>query len=212
MHPVSARRAAHPGGFTLLEIMVALCILSTLLAVGVPKLSDWVAANRAANAVEFYADGLRQAREQALSHNSASRLVLTDNAQSQQMDWRIDICFPTPSLPCNDDTGVWSTPLAPASNDPAGATGYKSLVRSASALPPPSMLSVSLTPAGADQIYFTALGWVDQTVSPRLTRLSLAPAVAGRFPSAAVVVSLAGITTKCDPNASAGDSRLCPPP
>ncbi len=211
MHPVSAPRTARSGGFTLLEVMVVLCIVTTLLAVGIPSLSDWIAANRAANAVEMYAEGFRQARLQALSHNSESRLTLNENSQNQQMDWQIDICFPAPAQPCNASAGAWSTPAAPASNDPAGAAGFKSMVRSASGLPGTNVLALSFLPAGADQVYFTPLGWVDQNVNPRLTRLTLTPMNAGSFRTAALVVSLAGLTTKCDPNVAAGDSRLCPP-
>ena len=211
MYTVKPLRAAWSAGFTLLELFVALCVISTLLAIGTPLLSDWVAANRAANAVEFYADGFRQARQQALRYNSASRLILSENAGNQQMDWQIDVCFPTPALPCNQNSGVWSTALAPASNDPAGAAGFKSMVRSASGLPGTGVLTLAFAPDGADQIYFTPLGWVDQTVNPRLSRLTLTPVKTGSFPSAALVVTLAGLTTKCDPTVTAGDSRLCPP-
>lgn len=198
-------------GFTMIETMVTLCIAAVLLGVGVPRMSDWLATNRAAGVLEFYTDGLRQARQQALSHNSASRLRLVEHAATGQYDWQIDICFPSPAEPCNDDVGEWSTPAAPASNDPAGATGYRSILRSASALPNTDSVTVALSPAGADQVYFTALGWTDQNVAPRLTRLTVAPTQPGLFRSSAVALTLAGLATKCEPASGSGDSRQCPP-
>jgi type IV fimbrial biogenesis protein FimT len=75
------------------------------------------------------------------------------------------------------------------------------------------MMTQTRLPAGATDIYFTSLGWVDTGFSPRLQRIELTPAPgrAGAFPSAAVVVTLAGLATKCDPTVDATDSRACPP-
>lgn len=198
-------------GFTLIEAMVVLCIAAILLSVGVPRMSDWLARNRAAGTVEFYAEGLRQARQEAVAHNSASRFLLVENAATGQFDWQIDICFPTPAEPCSDVAGAWSTPAAPAANDPAGANGYRSVLRSASSLPDSGIVTLKLQPLGADQIYFTPVGWVDAGVNPRLERLTVASTRAGRFADAALAVGLAGLASKCEPAAPAGDSRRCPP-
>lgn len=204
------RRLSEPG-FTLIEAMVALCIAAILLSVGVPRMADWLARNRAVGTVEFYAEGLRQARQEAVSHNSASRFLLVENTTTGQFDWRIDICFPTPAEPCSDVGGAWSTPTDPAANDPAGANGYRSVLRSADSLPDTGTVTLGLTPSGADQIYFTPVGWVDPGVNPRLERLTVASTHSGRFPAAALAVSLAGLASKCEPAAPAGDSRRCPP-
>jgi len=82
-------------GFTLLETMVALAIMGIVLAAGVPSMSAWIFAGKAASASQFYAEGLALARGQALTHNSASRLVLLANP-GKLLDWRVDICFPRP--------------------------------------------------------------------------------------------------------------------
>lgn len=207
MHAINAQR-----GFTLVEAMVTLAVFATLLAVGVPRMVDWVASNKAAAATQFYAEGLALARAQALTHNSASRLVLSRNAVSGQYDWRVDLCFPTPDSPCNDEGGGWSTTddaVRPAQD--AGA-GYTSIARNADVLPGTDRLSVTPGPGDDLEVYFTPLGWVDTQVGIRMMRIDLAPAGGdgADFPSSSLVLTLAGIAAKCDPAAPAADSRRCP--
>ena len=199
-------------GFTLLESLVALAILGGILAFGAPRMAAWVSATRAAAASQFYAEGFALARAQALSHNSASRLVLSENANGQ-LDWQVDICFPRPETPCNEDSGSWSTATAPAERDPEGAAGFKSVLRSAESLPGLDVLVQTIGPEDADSVYFTPVGWVDTTVSPRIARIDMEPAEnhAGDFPASAVVLTLAGIATKCQPDAGDSDPHRCPP-
>ncbi|MDC8759986.1 pilus assembly FimT family protein [Janthinobacterium fluminis] len=201
------------GGFTLLELMVVLVIFGVLLAVGVPRMTSWTLATKAGAATELYAEGFKLARQQALSHNAASRIVLTPNLLNGQYDWQVDICFPQPGLPCSNSTGVWSTISAPAGADPEGAAGYVSVFRSAAALPQSEVLLPALLPEGASSIYFTALGWVDTTFPQRLTQIRFdpTPAYAANLRASAVTVNLAGTAAKCDPLVAVTDSRACPP-
>jgi len=202
----------HARGFTLLESLVALAILGSILAFGAPRMAAWISATRAAAASQFYAEGFALARAQALSHNSASRLVLSENANGQ-LDWQVDICFPRPDTPCNDASGSWSTATAPAARDPEGAAGFKSVLRSADALPGAEVLVQAVDPEEADSVYFTPVGWVDTTMAPRIARIDMHPSAshAGEFRSASVVLTLAGIATKCQPSAADSDPHRCPP-
>jgi type IV fimbrial biogenesis protein FimT len=176
-------------------------------------MSGWMITSKARAANEFYQDGFATARRQAVAHNSSSRIVLSANPNSGQFDWQVDICFPVPGTPCNVNSGVWSSTAAPAPNDPQGAAGYKSVFRSADALPDSEVLIPSMTPQGATQIYYTALGWVDTTVPARLSQLRLdpAPKFAGKIPVVALSITLAGMPSKCDPTLGPADSRACPP-
>jgi type IV fimbrial biogenesis protein FimT len=200
-------------GFTLIELLITITIFGIMLAIGIPAMGGWMVTSKARAASEFYLDGFASARRQAVLHNAASRIVLTINPNSGQLDWQVDICYPVPGTPCNNASGVWSTTAAPAPNDPQGAAGFKSVFRSADALPDAEMLIPSVAPAGATQIYYTALGWVDTTVAGRLTQLRLDPATrfAGKIPVMAVSVTLAGMPSKCDPTLALTDSRSCPP-
>lgn len=205
MRPVSQR------GFTVTEALVTLAVMGLVLGIGIPKMSGWVAASKAGAASQFYAEGFSLAHNEALTHNAESRLVLTPNATNGQYDWQVDICFPNTSSPCNDASGSWSTTTAPAGNDPDSGTKFKSVKKPANALPSTTVMSNTVTPTGATAVYFTPLGWVDTSVTPTLQRIALAPVTPNAFPQAAVVVTLAGAVSKCNPAFTAPDSRGCPP-
>jgi type IV fimbrial biogenesis protein FimT len=202
------------GGFTIIEAVVTLAVMAVLMAVGIPSMSSWLQARKAAAASAFYKEGFQLARAQAVAHNSASRLVLSENATSGQMDWRVDICFPTPSTPCNEASGGWSATDAAASGDPDQAHGFRSVARSADALPSTAAMLLTVAPDDASAVYFTPLGWVDGAISPRLSRIDMAPAAGrtGAFKPLAVVLTLAGTASICDPGVASHDSRGCPPP
>lgn len=204
---------AHAAGFSLIEALVAMGIAAIVLGIGIPQMTQWLDTNRATGAIEFYNEGFRQARDQAVSHNAVSRLVLIENTTNDHFDWRVDICFPTASVPCDTSHGAWSTSALPATNDPAGATGYRSIMRSASSLPTANKMLVRLHPAEADDVYFTSLGWVNQNITPRLERVTILAAQSGQFSDTALNLSLAGLTSKCLPNLAedSKDSRKCPP-
>ena len=200
-------------GFTLIEAVVVVAIMGIVLSVGLPSMSDWLLGRKALAAAVFYQDGFTLARNTAIAHNSHRRLVLTENAANGKMDWRVDICFPTSGTPCNDEVGGWSTAVAAAANDPDPNQGFRSIVRSAQAMPGEGDLAQVLNPSGATDVYFTALGWVDTNVAPHVARIDLAPSLARAhaFQPLSVVLTLAGIASICDPAAPAHDVRGCPP-
>lgn len=205
-------KPARQAGLTLIELMVTIAIMGFTLALGIPSMSHWLQTNKAKSTGEFYADGLAMARRQALSHNARSRIVLSESAVNGQYNWQVDVCFPQPGTSCSETTGGWSTTIAPAANDPEGAAGYKSVFRSAASLPPHTVVAPVVEPAGAREIYFTELGWVDPTTEERVNSIRLNPqsGFVGDVPTVSLVVTLSGMTTKCDPTRATGDSRACP--
>ncbi len=207
-----SRAAPRRSGFTLVEAMIALAVLALLLALGVPRMAEWLAATKAAAATQFYAEGLGLARAKALAHNSASRLVLSANAVSGQYDWRVDLCFPTPESPCDADSGNWSTLADAVKPDGADGAGFTSVARTADALPGTSRMRVTPGPDDAKAVYFTPLGWVDARIEPRMMRIDLAPAAGAvaAFPAASVVLTLGGVAARCTPGVAVNDSRRCP--
>jgi type IV fimbrial biogenesis protein FimT len=208
-HP-SVRRQR---GLTLIELLVTITIFGIMLAIGIPNASRWLLANRARSASEFYADGFSLARRQAVAHNGFSRISLTPNVNTGQMDWQVDLCFVTQAAQCTAAQGAWSTTAAPSAADPEGEAGWKSVFRAADALPPSEILRPTTLPEGSSQVYYTPLGWVDPLFANRLASLRLdpAPAYASDVPTVALVVTLAGMAAKCDPTLPDADNRACPP-
>jgi type IV fimbrial biogenesis protein FimT len=209
MRPVKAPAP----GFTLIEALITMVIMAVVLAVGVPTMNGWISRARAASAAEFYAAGLRRAHDEALNRHSRSRLVLTENIVSGQYDWQVDVCFPSAG-PCSNSTGSWSTVAAPATGDPEGSSGFRSVRQTADALPSDAVVTVTRLPSDALEVYFLESGWLDASLAPTLRRLTVGPSIthAGQYPDTALVLSLAGTLSRCDPSLSAGDSRACPPP
>lgn len=211
MQPVSRRRRA---GFTLLETLVVLVIIGIGLKVGLNSMGTWSRAAKIEGASEFYLEGFRLARAEAVKHKSASRISLINNANTNQFDWQVDICFSTVTVVCDNDSGTWSTTTTIATGDPEGATnGFKSVLRQSPEMPRSEIMDQVQLPAGATQVYYTPLGWVDTTVPLRLTRLTLKPPTGSPFiyPDAAIAITLSGMATKCAPAAADHDSRKCPP-
>jgi len=201
------------GGFTLLEAMVALTILAIILGIGMPRMSEWIYTSKVVAAGQFYAEGFAMARNQALTQNGASRLVLSKNTKNGQYDWQVDVCFPRSDAPCNDISANWSSVDSPASGDPLGDKGFKSLLRSAEGLPPAADLAGAIGPEDASAVYFTPLGWVNPAIGPRVERIDLTPGSkhAQSTPVTAVVLTMAGNTIRCRPQVPASDPQRCPP-
>lgn len=207
-------RAMRATGFTLVEALIAMAVLAVMLAIGVPRMADWLSATRAAAAGGFYAEGMAVARSQALANNSASRLVLSRNSASGQYDWQVDVCFPNREAPCSNVAGAWSTLQEAVKPVQDAGAGVKSIVRYADGLPGTDRIAVTPGPDGATAVYFTQLGWVDTRVETRMMRIDVAPASSaggvGGFRATSVVLTLGGVAASCNPAAAAGDSRRCP--
>lgn len=206
------RTAPGASGFTLIEAAVVVAILGIIAAAGMPSMSNWLLGRRAQAAAGYYMDGLALARNQAIAHNSASRLVLNENSDSGQMEWRVDLCVETDEVRCDDENGNWSTATTPVV-DPRTGASLASITRSASGLPPLATMSETPGPSGATEVYFTPVGWLDTAVSPQMTHIVLAPSYqhTGAFAPIEVALTLAGVASRCDPNVSAPDPRGCPP-
>lgn len=194
----------------MVEVVVTLAIFAILVGIATPAMQRWVAGSKAKAAVGFYAEGLSLARQQAMRYNSASRFVLIPNASNGQYDWRVDICVPTTDLPCDVDSSGWSTTDSAAGGDLAGSS--RSVLRVADGLPASTILATGLSPAGSDSVYFDSRGWVDTTFPGRITSMQFTPGTGFEtaFPSGALMISLGGTATACNPNVAATDSRGCP--
>lgn len=67
------------GGFTLVEMLVTLAIVSILLAVGVPSLTQFLADQAAASNANEFAESLRFARTEAMKRGNQVTMCATEN-------------------------------------------------------------------------------------------------------------------------------------
>jgi type IV fimbrial biogenesis protein FimT len=63
-------------GFTLIEMMIAIVILSLMLAIAMPSYSIWIQNTRIRSAAESFLNGLQLARNEAVRRNSAVQFVV----------------------------------------------------------------------------------------------------------------------------------------
>jgi type IV fimbrial biogenesis protein FimT len=65
------------GGFTLIELMISLVIVSLLLMLAGPQYSKWIADTQIINGAESVANGLRTAMAEAVKQNASVEFVIT---------------------------------------------------------------------------------------------------------------------------------------
>lgn len=72
------RHSSRPiNGFTLVELMVTLAILTLLLAIGVPSMQGFLASRQAQAQADTFASALRYARSEALKRSQTVTMCLT---------------------------------------------------------------------------------------------------------------------------------------
>ncbi|MFN5746320.1 MAG: Tfp pilus assembly protein FimT/FimU [Methylococcaceae bacterium] len=200
-------------GITLIEVLTTLAVVSLVLGLGVPGISDWIRNAQIRTTAEALQSGLQLARAEAVKRNAPVRFQLVDGAGAA----------------CTHSTrsGLWVVSL----NDPAGKCDY---VPADPPAPPaaaegadPYIIQARLAmeiqaavtvAANQGLIVFNvlgqrtaasaALGAVNLSVSSPAGGSCLAEG--GTVRCLRVAVSTAGQIRLCDPSLAAGDPGSCP--
>lgn len=195
-------------GFTLIELMVTLTLLSLLLLLAVPSFTEWTRNNQIRATAESLQNGLRAARGRATNLNRQVAFVTT-NA--------------TPTLNAlGAANGLnWYMQLVPRSGgeDIAAADFYLEGGNFASGT---SGITVNSTPATAS-ICFNSVGRMVANAAPSTSTdvpactvadtvfvVSRSGAVAGKDRPLNVIVSTSGQVRMCDPARPSGSPDGCP--
>lgn len=113
MFVMSSRRQR---GMTLIELMVAIVIISLLVVLGAPSYSTWMRDSRIRNASESIQNALRLTRDQAVQRGTNARFELT--SATGAADWIV--CIPAAATP----TSCTAAPeVVQQFNAAGGATG-----------------------------------------------------------------------------------------
>ncbi|GAA5077407.1 GspH/FimT family pseudopilin [Lysobacter panacisoli] len=94
MQRLQGKNTAAIGGFTLIELMVALAVMAVILTLAVPSFTSMIARNRLAAASNELVAGLQIARTESVRRNA--RVLLcpsTDDATCTGDDWSHVIVF-----------------------------------------------------------------------------------------------------------------------
>jgi type IV fimbrial biogenesis protein FimT len=67
----------HSGGFTLIELMIAIALLAILLLLGVPAFSGYLQNAKLRSAAETFYGGVQMARTEAVRRNASVQIALT---------------------------------------------------------------------------------------------------------------------------------------
>jgi len=109
---------AKSAGFTLIEMMLALAVLGTLVAVGMPSFTTMLRNAETRGAAESIANGLQRARAEAVARNKSVQFVLGSGNS-----WYVDYVA-TPDAANRIDANVSNEGGAKTTRSvlPAGAT------------------------------------------------------------------------------------------
>lgn len=178
-----AKNMEKAGGFTLIELMIGIVIISIVLALGMPSYSIWILNAKLRGAAESIQAGLQLARSEAVSRNSP--VVLTMGSGSS---WVVGCVTATATCPAKIQsraTGDGSSAAVTVS--PAASTiTFDNLGRMSSPVP-----------AGGALFTQISVG-LDPTVLAVAKQRNLN-----------VTIGIGGNVRLCDPHAASTDPRAC---
>lgn len=217
-----AGASARGRGFTLIEIIVTVAVLSLILAMSMPSIGTWIENTRIRGATEALQNGMQAARMEAIRRNQPVSFYLVSSAtDSSGLD---------NSCALSSTSGSWVV----SSSSPAGKCGTMNPSTCTSTVPGKCALAQrAIGDAGArvqvsagystDATNKTALGSAANTITfdglGRITNPTSAinrvrvtgPNSAAAYVDLMLIVDVGGGVRMCDPRSSiaANDPRKC---
>lgn len=185
--------AAKPSGFSLVELMIGIAIVSLLMLIGAPSFSLWVQNTQVRTAAESIQNGLQIARTEAVRRNTNVRFNLTNAGGT--VAWSVDCVNVTADCPA----GIQSR-----SGGEGGANARVGI--SIAALPSPipanhfntAIAAGTSLPAG---VTFDGIGRVPTAnIGTDITRIDVTNTVRADARRMVVVIGTGGQTRMCDPS------------
>lgn len=158
------------GGFSLIELLVAITVLALLIAAAGPSTASWVRSAHTQNAAEAAQNGLRRARTEAMRRQRPVTLWLVTSAERGTLpddSCRLSDASPSWVISLDDPTGSCATPPSadaePRIIETAGIPVPQGLaVRAFSSAGSPAH-SVTFDASGARIADVDAIGRIDVT-------------------------------------------------
>ncbi len=193
---------SHPGeGFSLVELVIGLAILSLLLVIGLPAFTTYIQNAKLRTAAEAFLAGVQSARGEAVRRNAQVQIILTNddadvtnrnttNLSATGQNWIVRALDPT--------TGLYDFIEAKAMAEGSGQT---------------SAPTVQIDGGANSSVTFNGFGTT--TLGAAATIAFSNPAGGACAPTGPmrcmnVVISIGGQARMCDPAVTAaGDTRRC---
>ena len=174
-------------GATLIEMAVAVTIVSILLVAGIPSYREWIANSRVRTASDSLLNGLQVARAEAIRRN---RLV---------------------SFRLNGAAGGWQVVSAPAGSAcPLAVPAAEDVLQARDAQEGGGGVEVAVIPAGVFDVTFTPMGLVDAGCNVAFTTLNITSVQLGSSRQLRLMIGATGGMRMCEPSRPSTDPRACP--
>ena len=191
---------SNQGGFTMIELIIGLVIVSILIALAAPSYRGWIQNQQIRTAAESLLNGVQLARVEAIKNNGRARFSLCGFPNSSWEVLALPVIVPA-AAPAN------SLVCGAASN----ALASEVRVQERSAQEGSILATVVVTPAGASEVTFNGFGRVvaNANNSATLTKFDITTPTGDR--PLTVTVGAGGTTRMCDPSPllPANDPRRC---
>jgi type IV fimbrial biogenesis protein FimT len=184
-------KSSSPRGFTLIELMTSLLVLSILFLLGLPTYRQWIINSRIRTASESIQNGLRLARGEAAQRSTYVRFQLTSTSGA---DWTVCLASATATgCPAGSSSTLQSFVGA---NGTAGVlVGASTQVTDLAAGAAKSHVVSGGMPAG---ITFTALGRPSDYGNTSVVRIDVTDATPNSR-RLVTTISAGGLVDMCDP-------------
>lgn len=167
-------------GFSIIELVIAIGILSILLSVALPSFQSMLLGSQIRNAAESVANGLQKARGEAVARNTNVSFVLGAAATGTYSSWTVNVVNPAASIASR-----------------ASSEGSSNVIR-------------TVLPANATTVTFNNLGGVVANADASATLTQVDFSAAGVNRNLRITINGGGNAKMCDPNLASGSSpRAC---
>jgi type IV fimbrial biogenesis protein FimT len=194
-------------GFTLLELVIALAIMSILLGLVAPSIREWMVNTRIRTAAQAVLNGLQTAKGEALrgNHNVGLWLVTASASDHEVLDNNCAL---------SNTSGSWvvsvSSPASHCGDAPSPSVAPMIVSKYAVGDGSDDVAIAALATdkaTAANSLIFTGIGNTLSSAS-RIAIINFSSAQANSRPLR-VEVTGGGSVRMCDPNLPAGDARAC---
>lgn len=202
-------------GFTVIELVVALVVFASLLAVGLPMFSTWTQNSQVRTAAAAIQNGLQLAKAEAVRRNAQIRFQLTDRLDNNCAistagnNWVIS--FDDPTSACGNALLNEAFPVSDTTNNPAPR-----IIQTKPAAEGGGRVLVDADRAVAIFNGFGRLAPVPPATAAQALSIDVDAqggdgdcATAGTAKCLRIVVTIGGQIRTCDPTLPAGDPQRC---